>query len=266
MLLALACGVAVLGAAPARAKTISITIAQKTELRGTTLASTVTIGNTGDEAAKSVAPTLRFADKQARGKMRPELQPNTTFDEELTLEAGQLGEGRWPFQVSVDYADANQYPFQALLVTTLVQGNPPPAKVSVPEIASSGIAESGTLKIRFKNLSATERDSSYRIAVPEGLEASQPTGTVHLAAWAEATESVSVVNRTALAGSRYPVFVSIEYDDGGVHQGVVAQGIVDIVAPSDFWQRNQMTLFIGAGILVVLWLGLVVRRATSRAT
>ena len=73
-----------------------------------------------------------------------------------------------------------------------------------------------------------------------------------------------MVNRTALAGSRYPVFVAVEYDDGGMHQSVVAQGIVEIVAPRNFWEANQRLLIGGAGVLVALWLVLVVRRATSR--
>src|SRR6185503_6274227 len=107
-------------AAGAEAKTISITIGQKAELRGESLVVKTTVGNTGDEAAKSVAANLRFGDKQVRGKLRDELAPNATFEEELTIATGTLGEGRWPYQIAVDYADANLYPFQALLVTSTV--------------------------------------------------------------------------------------------------------------------------------------------------
>jgi hypothetical protein len=103
------------------------------------------------------------------------------------------------------------------------------------------------------------------VIVPEGLEASEPTGNIHLKGYAEDTTSVTIVNRTALAGSRYPVFVAVEYDDGGVHQGIVAQGIVEIVAPRNFWEENQTLLIVGVGVLLALWLVLVLRRATSRA-
>ena len=249
---------------PAAAKTISITIGQKSELQGDNLVVKTTVGNTGDETAKTVAATLRFGDKQVRGKQRDELAPNATFEDDLTIATGPLGEGRWPYQIAVDYADANLYPFQALLMTTAVVGSPPPAKLSIPQIASDPIAESGTLTVHFKNLSPTERDASWRVAVPEGLEASDPTGTVHLKPWGEATTSVGLVNRTALAGSRYPVFVSAEYDDGGVHQSIVAQNVVEIVAPRNFWEANQALFIGGAILLVVIWLGLVVQRAMSR--
>jgi len=143
--------------AGAEAKTISITIGQKAELRGDNLVVKVSVGNTGDESAKSVAANVRFADKTVRGKLHDDLAPNATFEEELTIATGTLGEGRWPYSIAVDYADANLYPFQALLVTTIVVGNPALAMLSVPEITSKGIAESGPLSIKFKNLAASER-------------------------------------------------------------------------------------------------------------
>jgi hypothetical protein len=149
-------------------------------------------------------------------------------------------------------------------VTTIAVGNPSAAKLSVPEIKSDGIADSGPLSIKLKNLSATERDVSYRVIVPEGLEATDQTGTMHLKGWGEDTLSITVVNRTALAGSRYPVFVAAEYDDGGMHQSVVAQGIVEIVTPRNFWEANQTLLIGGAVFLVAVWLVLVLRGTMRR--
>src|SRR5580765_7171961 len=137
----------------ADAKTISITISQKTELQGERLVVKTTVGNTGDESAKAVAVNLRFGDDaKARGKLHDDLPPNGSFDEELSVPVGKLGEGRWPYRIAVDYADANLYPFQALLVTTVVVGSPPPAKLAVPEIAAPGgieESESATLTVRM---------------------------------------------------------------------------------------------------------------------
>lgn len=252
--------------AGAEAKTISITIGQKAELRGENLVVKATVGNTGDEAAKSVAVNIRFGDKHVKGKMHDELQPNASFEEELSIATGALGEGRWPYQIAVDYADANLYPFQALLVTTIVVGSPPPAKLAVPDIKSTGIADSGSLDVQFKNLAGVDRELSYRLIVPEGLEATDPVGTMKLKGWGEDSSSVTVQNRTALAGSRYPVFVTVEYDDAGMHQSIVKQGIVEIVPPRNFWEENQTLLIAGASLLVALWLVLVVSRAAGRKT
>ncbi len=258
--------VALLIGATAHAKTISITIGQKAELRDGNLVVKTNVGNSGDENAKAVAPNLRFGDKTVRGKLHDDLAPNSTFEDELTVPTGALGEGRWPYEIAVDYADANLYPFQALLVTTTVVGNPPPPKMSVPEIKSDGISDSGPLNVKFKNLSGVDRDVSYRVVVPEGLEATEPTGTVHLKGWGETSASPTIVNRTALAGSKYPVFVSVQYDDGGMHQSVVAQGIVAIVEKRTFFEAHQGALFGGVAILVGLWLVLVVQWLIGRKT
>jgi hypothetical protein len=260
----LVCAVVLVAVAPAWAKTISITITQRAELRGTSLVVKATIGNTGDESAKAVTANLRVGDKQVRGKTHDDVAPNTNFDEELVVETGTLGPGRWPYQVTVDYADANLYPFQALLVTTIPVENPPTAKLSVSKIESEGIADSGPLSIRLKNLAAVERDVSYRIIVPEGLEAGDPTARVHLAGWAETTASGTIVNRTALAGSKYPVFVVVEYDDEGVHQTVIGQSIVEIVPPRNVWETYQTPLIAAVVVLVALWLVYAVRTGMSR--
>jgi hypothetical protein len=264
-LLGIACGIALCLPSVAAAKTISITIGQKAELRGDTLAVSATIGNTGDEAAKAVAVSLHFGDKAVRGKARDELPPSGSYEEELALAVGQLGEGRWPYEIRVDYADANLYPFQALLAYAFVVGNPPPAKITVAKFTAEPIGESGPLAITVKNLAAAEREARWRVMVPDGVEATPATGTVHLAGWGETTASIDLVNHTALAGSRYPIFVAIEYDDGAVHQGIVSQGMIEIVAPRSFWERNRLALFVGAGILVALWLALVVRRVAGRS-
>jgi hypothetical protein len=256
--------VVLVAGAAAWAKTISITITQRPELRGTTLVVKATVGNTGDEAAKAVTANVKFGDKQVKGKTHDDLAPNATFDEELSIETGALGPGRWPYQVTVDYADANLYPFQALHVTTIAVESPPTAKMSVSKIESSTIADSGPLTIKLKNLAAVERDVTYRVVVPEGLETGDPSASVHLAGWAEVTSSATIINRTALAGSKYPVFVVVEYDEAGVHQAVIGQSIVEIVPPQNMWETYQTPLIAGAVLLVVLWLVYVARGVMSR--
>jgi hypothetical protein len=87
---------------------------------------------------------------------------------------------------------------------------------------------------------------------------------VHLAGWAETTASGTIVNRTALAGSKYPVFVVVEYDDEGVHQTVIGQSIVEIVPPRNVWETYQTPLIAAVVVLVALWLVYAVRTGMSR--
>src|SRR6516165_12468894 len=81
-------------AAPAEAGTISITISQGVAVSADKLMVNLKVGNSGDEAALSVTPSLRFGDQVVRGKGKQSLAPNTSFEETLTLPVGSLGEGR----------------------------------------------------------------------------------------------------------------------------------------------------------------------------
>ena len=252
-------------AAPAAAGTISITISQAVAVSADKLMVNLKVGNTGDEAALSVTPSLRFGDQGVRGKGKQSLAPNTSFEETLTLPVGSLGEGRWPYRIAVDYTDQNQYPFQALQTQAILVGNPPPAKIAVPAIKSDDIAGSGTLTLTVKNLTADPHTARVSVFVPEGLEATDPVRDVKLEGWKEQVLEVPVTNRTALAGSRYPVFVAVEYDDGSVHQAAVAQGMVSVIEVQSFFSRNGRLLWIGAGVLIALWLGVVVMRGVGRS-
>jgi hypothetical protein len=248
-------------ASSAAAKNISITISQATQVSDGNLVVNVKVGNSGDEAALSVVPTLRFGDKVVRGQGKPSLGPNASFDEVLSLPVGALGEGRWPYRLAVDYTDANEYPFQALQTQSVVVGNPPPAKVAVPAIKSEDIAGSGTLAVTVKNLTPDTRTAVVDVLVPDGLEVTDGSRQVTLEGWKEAHIDVPITNRTALVGSRYPVFVSAQYDDGPVHQAVVAQGIVSVVGTESFFTRYRRFLWVLAGSVVLAWLAVVLLRA-----
>jgi hypothetical protein len=241
--------------AVARAGSISISISPAVELRDGLIAARVEVKNSGDEAAHTVAPILRFRGKEQRGPAREQLGPNESMSAELSLPAADLAQGRWPYGVAVDYTDANQYPFQALHMAWVTLGNPPPAKLSVAEVKAEPLASTGSLRVRLKNLAAAARQTSVHVVVPEGVEVTQPEQSLALAAWQEGSLSVSLVNRTALAGSRYPVFVTAEYDDEGVHQAVIGQGMLEITNPRSFFQSQQQLLWIAAAVLIAAWLG-----------
>jgi len=257
---AVALAVAFLAAAPACAGTISISMTPVPELRDGKLSVHLTVRNLGDEAAQSVAPALRFRETEARGKGTSSLAPQQSIEETLSLPVKDLGQGRWPYRVTVDYTDANQYPFQALHVLLATVGNPPPAKVLVSQISATPLATSGTIHMTLKNVADAPRTATVHVMVPEGIEATEPAKDVQLAAWQEETFSVPVVNRSARAGSRLPVFVGVEYDDGDTHQAVVSQSLVEIIAQQSFFARNKGVLGIVALVLVLIWAAFVAMR------
>src|SRR2546428_1533796 len=252
-------------AAPAAAGSISISIAPLVELREGALSAQVKVSNVGDESAQSVAAVLVFGEHRARGELHPSLAPGSSMDAALTMPVGDLGTGRWPYQIAVDYTDANQYPFQAIHLGLVTVGSPPPAKVAVSELKADPLSNSGTVRIRIKNLAGVARQASVSVVAPEGIEVTAPTQEVKLAAWEERTVTAPIVNRTALVGSRYPLFAEVQYDDDGVHQTVAGQGMVAIEAAQSFFEARRTWFWIGAGVLVAVWLGILVRWiATAR--
>src|SRR5205823_10807163 len=168
-----------------RAGSISISISPAVELRDGVIAARVDVKNSGDEAAHTVAPVLRFRGKEVRGAAREQLGPNQSMSAELSLPAADLTPGRWPYGVAVDYTDANQYPFQALHMAWVTLGNPPPAKLSVAEVKAEPLAHSGSLRVRLKNLAGAARQTSVNVVVPEGVEVTQPEQSLALPAWEE---------------------------------------------------------------------------------
>src|SRR2546427_3043380 len=233
-------------AGPAAAGSISISILPVVELREGALAAQVEVSNVGDEAARSVAAVPVFGEHKARGEIPPSLAPNASMDAALSLAVGDLGTGRWPYQVAVDYTDANQYPFQAIHLGLVTVGSPPTAKAAVSEVKADPLSSAGTLRIHLKNLAGVVRQSSLTVVTPEGLEVTVPVQDVKLAAWEERTVSVPIVKRTGLGGSRYPVFPEVQYDGDGVHQAVSGQGMVAIEAAHSFFEVRRTWLWVVA--------------------
>jgi hypothetical protein len=248
---------ACLGASPARAGSISISMTATAEMKDGALTVGLKIKNSGDEAAGSVVAVLRLQDREARGTRRDSLGPGETIEESLTLSATDLGPGRWPFRVATDYTDANQYPFEALHVAVATVGQPPLAKVAVPEIAIPSLSDSGTAAFKVKNLAGTARDASVTVFVPDGLETPDGVQKVALPAWETKDVRVQLVNRTALAGSRYPIFVAVEYDEDGVHQALVSSTTVEIQPHKALISRGLLYV---VGALIVAWLIVLLRR------
>jgi hypothetical protein len=255
---------ALLTATPVAAGNISLSITAHPELRDETLAVKLTVRNGGDEAARSVSPTLHFRDGTARADVRPVLGPGETYQSTLTLRTGELRTGRYPYRIAVDYADANEYPFQALHAGMVIVGAPPPPKVAVVEARSDGVATTGSLQLRLKNLSATARTVDVAVYLPEGVELEAPLSPVELAGWEERKVAAPLVNRTALPGSRYGVFVSAEYDDGDVHHGVVTATTLEIVAEQSVFERKRTLLWGAAGLLVLAWAAAIGWRLAAR--
>jgi hypothetical protein len=118
--------------------------------------------------------------------------------------------------------------------------------------------------VHVKNLSETERRVTVKVLAPEAIEAEHGSEEALLGPWAELELPVELTNRAALPGSRYPLFVTVEYEDGPVHQTVVAQTSVEIRAAEAKLGGEGRYLWIAAGIFGALFAGVVAFRLVKR--
>jgi len=252
---------ACLGAPTAFAKSITINMTSTVTYDNDALGVDLKVSNSGDEAAQSVVPVVRVGEHQARGTRHDSLEPNGKFEQSFSVPAPGLGEGQWPYRVAVDYTDANQYPFEALHAALFVVGSPSPAKIAVTKIDIAPVSTSGTVGLQVKNLAGVPRHATVTLFLPADLEVTEPVPPLELTPWEQREVRAGFMNRTALAGSRYPIFVAVEYDDGGVHQAVLAQEVVEIRA-ARAWLSGALLWVVGA--LVLGWLVLLAVRGVRR--
>jgi hypothetical protein len=242
-----------LHAAVGLAGNISIQLTPLPQVRDGVLSVELTVRNAGDEPGHSIVPALGFRDKTVRGDVTPILRPNESIETILEIPADELGTGRWPYSIAVEYADANEYPFHALHVGTVMVGAPPPMKVALVGIEPPPLASTGDLKVRVKNLSADARTMTVDVHLPDGVELEAPIAPAELKGWEERPITASLINRTGLPGSRYAIFVAAEYDDGPMHQAVVVPATLEIVAAQSMFEQHRTLFWVLAGGLVVAW-------------
>jgi CARDB len=252
-----------LGARGASARTIGMAISTTAEVSAGSLSIQLSLKNHGDEAAHAVSPVVYFGDKSVRGRGTPSLGPNASADETFVIAVGELKPGRWPYRVVVDYADANQYPFQALHIAEVQLGPSTPGKVLLSVAKPEPFADEGEVVLRFRNMAAEAKELTLRVFAPESLELATTPLAIKLPGYAEDEKSITIRTRTALPGSQLPVIATLEYDDQ-LHHTVMAQTVAETIAARPWMLRARIPFTIAAATLVVAWLTAVIIRRRRR--
>jgi hypothetical protein len=248
---ALAVLLLLLPAARAAGGQIALQLTSTAELTGDTLRVVLTVRNVGDSPAAALRPRLSLGEREVLGEARASLAPGQDFDATLVLNVPGLGPGRWPFRVAVDYMDANAHPFQALQAAVLSSGNPGAFGLEVTDVQVSALAERGLVLVKLRNSGTLERRARVGVLASADLEP-PPAASVLVAPGEERAARLPLGVRTALAGSRYSVYVLVEYDDAGVHQSQLVE------APLEVRERRPPLaafLFAGSALLMLLWAG-----------
>lgn len=247
------------------------TIAISTDVSATVTASGLSISlkitNSGDEAARSLVPSVTLAGSvPSRVQDATTLGPGQHLDAQFEIPWAGKRSGQWPITTSVDYADTNGYPLQAVQVAVITLGAPRPSLIALIGVDAVPLAPLGNLNVRIKSLSPVAQQVQLRAVAPRGLEVASPLAPLSLAPWADQESVIGLTNRGVLPGSRVPVFVVAEYEDQDGHHASVAHRMIEVPhAKAPLAVVAPYYAFVAAGILIALWFGMYLRRRSGRA-
>jgi hypothetical protein len=215
------------------------------------------ITNKGDEAAQRVVSTMVFDGREVQGPTRAILGPRDVAETAAQFVLGDR-RGQWPLLTRVDYTDGNGHPFQALQVAIVSTPASTPALAVVVDVEAAPLKGTTEIRARLKSLSEVELPALVRFHGPMGLDISPARASLRLGPWADAAVSAAIVDRGASIGSRYPVFVTLEYDEAGQRHTAVGQAVVVVQEPSHL--SGPPFFPIAAGLILIWGAAVLVRR------
>jgi hypothetical protein len=235
---------------PAHASFISIEVESGVELLQNKLKVSVKVTNKGDESASNLKTSIESGGRWIYGKPRKDLAPNEHFTEEFTEEVSFEKPGRYPVLISVDYTDANQYPFNAMTVSYADYGDAPNARVT-GSIGVLRLSDSDSLKVSVKNVDEVGRKVSVRLVTSKEFAVSNKVQEIALVPGDEKKVIFEIRNSGGLSGSTYPVFALITCEDTAYRYLNVASGNI-IVVKRGVWHKLKAPLAILLGILLTV--------------
>lgn len=248
-----------LAAALASATYISISTTVKTVVQNDTLTITTNVSNLGDESAYNVQFITTANGKTEKSKIFDIVGIKQPVVAEVTFDVKGMNNGKYPIITQIDYADANQYPFSALTNSFYVIGENVNSDV-VGQMDKIEISKSGTLSLKLRNLANTAKTLSVKLYLPKELSTSAEGKTISIGAKSQEDVSFNVESFSALKGSTYIVFATIEYDEAGIHYTSFAQSFVAIVEKKGVYGLSTTIIIVILAVLAVAFIVLQFRK------
>jgi hypothetical protein len=215
--------------------------------------------NHGDEAAYNVKTNIMLLGEQLEGPVSGLLgvKQSATFRIEKILSG--IKQGRYPLTVIVDFHDANQYPFSALVGTTFhyKQDVAPDLLAQARDLI---MEKDGKLRLEVRNPASGEKRVQATVVLPRELFAPRPEVDFQIEPGGEQAVFFEILNASALPGATYPVFCYLEYDLQETHYTTLATGMVRIAKQENWLQRSLwlwigLAVFLGVAIIVYQFRG-----------
>ena len=246
-------------ATPSFAGVLKIKTQTTVQITGDRIDIAVILTNEGTAIAYNLQTHVKLMGEILDSKLKPRLDP--TESETFVFEkkgAEEIKAGRYPLTVSVDFHDANQYPFSALSGMTFSVG--PDANSDLAVIGKNiAMGKRGELSLNIKNMGPVKKNILATLMLPKELSTPTPQISFLLPSRTEKNLNFKINNFSSLPGADYPVFCYFEYDLENIHHTAVCTAAIKIVEPENLF-RQYRWLWMGlAGLLIVILLIFIIK-------
>ncbi|MGR3318980.1 MAG: CARDB domain-containing protein [Candidatus Anammoxibacter sp.] len=232
---------------------ISIKIDTKATVIGNTLKMQIAASNHGDEAAYNVTVSVDLDGERRLSEIRDVLNVNKSFPVEFNYDLKLEKAGKYPIIVTVDYADANMYPFSAISIPLFFYKENASADI-LCKVDNVEIVKRGVVNLAIKNLNEKGKDIIVRLVLSKELTVSKPIQNVQLLPHSEVKVKFGVGNFSALEGSTYSGFAIIEYEENDRHFTLVSSGLVKIIQEKKFFDKYKWIIIASVSVLLVVFI------------
>jgi len=244
---------------------MGVTVSNTVALDGSSGESIVSAVNSGDEAAYNVQISLLdlLNNNLVVGEINSLLRPGKETKNTFKLDFSNITlPGTYPLLVTVDYRDANNYPFSAIAQATF---NYKEATNSLLKMQSNPVklADKATLSLDITNLNSDPKKIDIYAVAPRELIIKDNTRVIDLGGQKSTTLTFKMSSLSAIPKSKYPVFIVATYKDNNRFYSNIISSPVEIVTVE---KKSILRLptFFGIGAVAILVLVITILQFRKR--
>lgn len=228
---------------PGYAASLTLEFDASTRFSGGMASARVTLTNQGDEQAKSVYVEALLGDQRISSSEIEALAVGASHTWDIQLGPPPKRPGVYTVAFRAHYSDIYGHPASGLHTIPLYTGQVPARSPIDARLSSATIDPSGELMLSMGAKVAFTSDVTCRLILPSEILCNAPEVRLRISGVEPVEHRFAIENNGALRGSRYRVYVVIDYVHDGLHGSTEEAALVE-VAPHRKMQNTERNLWI----------------------
>ena len=208
------------------------------------------ISNQGTDPAQNVLIQAKLFEQKRTVLAAREIKPGESGTASIDFALPSDSAGAFPIFVTVLYEDTGGGSFSNAALAVARTAEAPESMLSLRAVKDT---QSARIICQISAEQSLVRDVTLTCHVPDDLIVSQNVRSVKLKD-GKASAEFDISNRKGLAGSRYGIFITAEYEDKGIHYLSYSDMVIPIeqVASASLWLRYKLLFSITLGVLSII--------------